>query len=112
MRSWCHFAPVCLLEISYSLKVKHLGDLIRDSKTTQFVDHRPPLPPEVAAGGHGGSAGQITNEFILSIIEEREPLVDIYEAIAMTAPGIVAHQSAMKDGEQLKIPQFDPQRKG
>jgi len=47
----------------------------------------------------------------MSIIQEREPLVDIYEAIAMTAPGIVAHQSALKDGEQLKIPQFDRQGK-
>jgi len=43
----------------------------------------------------------------MAVIEDREPLVDVYEAIAMTAPGIVAHQSALKDGEQLKIPSFD-----
>ena len=43
---------------------------IGDGKTTQFADHRPPLPPAVDAGGHGGSAGQITNEFIMSIIQE------------------------------------------
>lgn len=85
---------------------------IGDGKATPLADHRPPLPPAVDAGGHGGSAGQITNEFIMSIIQEREPLVDIYEAIAMTAPGIVAHQSALKGGEQLKIPQFDPAGKG
>jgi hypothetical protein len=35
--------------------------------------------------------------------------VDIYEATAMTAPGIVAHQSAMKGGEQLEVPSFDKQ---
>jgi hypothetical protein len=29
MRSWCHSAPVCLLEISYSLKVKRLGSCLR-----------------------------------------------------------------------------------
>jgi hypothetical protein len=32
---------------------------------------------------------------------------DIHEAVAYTAPGIVAHQSALKDGERMKIPQFD-----
>jgi len=70
---------------------------------------RPPLPPQVAEGGHGGSHGRLTHEFITAIIENREPLVNIYEALAMTVPGIVAHQSALKDGQTLKIPQFDPQ---
>jgi hypothetical protein len=32
----------------------------------------------------------------------------VYEALVMTVPGIVAHQSALKDCETLKIPQFDP----
>jgi predicted dehydrogenase len=67
---------------------------------------RPPLPPGMPAGGHGGSHGPLANEFITSILEDRQPLVNIYEALAMTVPGIVAHQSALKDGETLKIPQF------
>jgi hypothetical protein len=33
-------------------------------------------------------------------------LVNIYEALAMTVPGVVAHQSALKNGERLKIPQY------
>jgi hypothetical protein len=57
--------------------------------------------------GHGGSAAFLSAEFIDAIVENREPTVDIYEAIAMTAPGIVAHQSAMKGGEQLEVPSFD-----
>ncbi len=69
---------------------------------------RPPLPPQVTEGGHGGSHGRLTHEFVTAILEDREPLVNIYEALAMTVPGIVAHQSALKDGETLKIPQFDP----
>jgi len=32
--------------------------------------------------------------------------VDVYEAVAYTVPGIVAHQSSLKGGEQLKIPDF------
>jgi len=68
---------------------------------------RPPLPPGVPAGGHGGSHGQLSHEFVTAILEDREPLVNVYEALAMTVPGIVAHQSALKDGETLKIPQFE-----
>lgn len=56
--------------------------------------------------GHGGSHTFITHEFVRALVEERAPAVDVYEAVAYTAPGIVAHQSALKDGEQLKIPDF------
>ena len=67
---------------------------------------RPPLPPGVAPGGHGGSHGYLTDEFIMAILQDRKPLVDIALALNMTVGGIVAHQSAMQDGEWLKIPQF------
>jgi hypothetical protein len=67
---------------------------------------RPSLPPGVPEGGHGGSHGLLMNEFITAILQNREPLVNIYEALAMTVPGIIAHQSALKDGERLKIPQY------
>ena len=46
------------------------------------------------------------NDFILSILQDRKPLVDIAMALNMTVAGIVAHQSALKDGELLKIPQY------
>lgn len=80
---------------------------IGDRKTIDFPDNRPPLPLDMGRGGHGGSHGYLTNEFIMALIEDREPLIDVYEGIAMTAPGIVAHQSALKKGERLTIPDFD-----
>jgi hypothetical protein len=67
---------------------------------------RPPLPPGVEAGGHGGSHGYLMNEFVTAILQNRKPLVDIAQALNMTVAGIVAHQSALKDGELKKIPQF------
>jgi len=67
---------------------------------------RPPLPPGVRAGGHGGSHGQLMNEFVLSILEDRKPLVDVACALNMTVSGVVAHESALKDGELMKIPQY------
>jgi predicted dehydrogenase len=67
---------------------------------------RPPLPPNVQPGGHGGSHGYLMNEFVAAILESRPPLVDVAQALNMTVAGIVAHQSALKDGELMKIPQF------
>ncbi len=67
---------------------------------------RPPLPPGVAAGSHGGSHGYLMNEFVTAILQNRKPLVDIAQALNMTVSGILAHQSALKGGELLKIPQF------
>ena len=67
---------------------------------------RPPLPPSMAPGGHGGSHGPLCNEFVLSILENRKPLIDVAWALNMTVPGVVAHQSALKDGELMKIPQY------
>ena len=67
---------------------------------------RPPLPPKVKPGGHGGSHGQLMNEFVLSILQDRKPIVDIVQALNMTVGGIVAHQSALKEGERLKVPQY------
>ena len=67
---------------------------------------KPPLPPNVQAGGHGGSHGYLSDEFIRSIIEGRQPLVDVAWSLNMTVCGVVAHQSALKDGELMKIPHF------
>lgn len=68
--------------------------------------NRPALPPGVPPGGHGGSHGYLTDEFVTSILLDRKPLVDIAAALNMTVAGIVAHQSALKNGELMKIPQF------
>lgn len=67
---------------------------------------RPPLPPGVDIGGHGGSHGFLMNEFVTAILQNRKPLVDIAQALNMTVGGIVAHASALKGGELMKIPQF------
>jgi predicted dehydrogenase len=56
--------------------------------------------------GHHGSHTFLTHEFIDALLNERNPTVDIYEALAYTVPGIVAHESALRGGELLKIPQF------
>jgi hypothetical protein len=68
--------------------------------------NRPVLPPGVDAGGHGGSHGMLMDEFVSSVLQDRKPLIDIATALNITVPGTVAHQSALKDGELMKIPQY------
>ena len=60
------------------------------------------------ASGHGGSHVFISAEFVNALVEDREPAIDLHEGLAMTVPGIVAHESALKEGEQLPVPSFDP----
>ena len=67
---------------------------------------KPPLPPAVDAGGHDGSHGYLTNEFVTALLENRTPLINIALSLNMTVPGIIAHQSALKDGELLTVPQY------
>ncbi len=67
---------------------------------------KPPLPPKMDAGGHGGSHGYLTDDFIAAILLKRQPCVDVACALSTTVAGIMAHRSAVKGGETLKIPQF------
>ncbi len=84
-----------MIETKYYGSMKDIPDI-----------RRPALPPGVPAGGHGGSHGPLANEFIESILLDRTPLINIYQALSMTVPGIIAHESALKDGEPLKVPQY------
>jgi predicted dehydrogenase len=67
---------------------------------------RPPLPPGVQGGSHGGSHGHLMNEFVNAILQDRNPWIDIAMSLNMSVSGIVAHQSALKNGELMKIPQY------
>ena len=46
------------------------------------------------------------NEFVTAILQNRTPWSNIADALNMTVAGVVASQSAKKDGELLKIPQY------
>lgn len=67
---------------------------------------RPVLPPNVEPGFHDGSHGHLCAEFVEAILQERQPLVNIAMALNLTVPGIIAHQSALRDGEWMEVPQY------
>jgi predicted dehydrogenase len=70
-------------------------------------DHFEKLPQSMRVKtGHGNSHTFLTHEFVRSIVEDRQPTVNVYEAIAYTLPGIIAHQSALRGGEVMKIKDY------
>lgn len=74
----------------------------------RLPDYRSLLPePLRLDSGHGGSHTHLTHEFVSALAEDREPEIDVFESLAMTAPGIVAHESALRGGAQLDVPRFD-----
>ena len=72
----------------------------------KIVTEKPPLPPGMSAGGHGGSHGYLTDDFIRSILLGKKSVVDVVCAVNMTLPGLYMHRSAMKDGEWISIPRI------
>ena len=70
-----------------------------------------PLNPQKSlmkgsGGGHHGSHPHLVHEFVMSIIEERKPYIDEVLGANITAAGLCAHISAMKDGEFIEVPEF------
>ena len=57
--------------------------------------------------GHGGSHPHLTHEFVMSIVEGRQPGIDEVTSANWTATGILAHESAMRGGEWIDLPDFD-----
>lgn len=98
------------MAVSWDMKDAH-GEQGRvygeKSHDPQISGQRPPLPPGVGGGGHGGSHGQLTSHFIESILLDKKPIVDVCDALNMTLSGVMAHQSALQDGEWMQIPQYE-----
>jgi predicted dehydrogenase len=79
---------------------------------------RDPLPEQVAMafrqvsktsdfyGGHGGSHAYLVHEFVDAIAHERTPVINAWEAVRYMAAGVMAHQSALRDGEVLEVPDW------
>lgn len=77
-------------------------------ENVQPTPHHEPLPETLAAnlGGHGGSHAYLVHEFVDSVNRGRLPRIHIWEAARYVAPGFVAHESAMRGGERLPIPDW------
>jgi len=60
----------------------------------------------IQGGGHGGSHPHLVHEFVSSVVEGRPSLPDLYQSLNWTCAGICAHESAMRGGEIVRLPEF------
>lgn len=70
-----------------------------------------PLNPQLSlekggGGGHHGSHPHLVHEFVMSIVEGRKPWIDEVLGANITAAGICAHESALRNGEAVLVPVF------
>ncbi|MGC4042311.1 MAG: Gfo/Idh/MocA family oxidoreductase [Armatimonas sp.] len=71
-----------------------------------LYDETHPHRSFLQGGGHGGSHPHLVHEFVRSILENRSPAIDAITAANWTAAGICAHESALRHGEAVTIPNF------
>ncbi|GAB3643566.1 Gfo/Idh/MocA family protein [Spirosoma arcticum] len=57
-------------------------------------------------GGHGGSHPHMVHEFVSAIMTDRDPFPNAAQSANWTSVGILAHESAMRSGEIMKLPDF------
>jgi predicted dehydrogenase len=57
-------------------------------------------------GGHGGSHPHLAHEFVRALVEDRDPYPNAVQSANWTCVGICAHQSALKGGEIVRLPDF------
>ncbi len=55
--------------------------------------------------GHGGSHPHLTHEFVDALIRDRDPWPNAKQSANWTCTGILAHDSALKGGEIVRLPE-------
>ncbi len=82
--------------------VRHLRNMIRIPLDTQH----PNVPHWALELGHGTAEYAMIRAFADSILQDTPPPIDARRALAMSVPGLVAHQSAVQGGELREVPEF------
>jgi predicted dehydrogenase len=89
-----------------------------DAKPLTIADMRDPLPDHVAEafrnisqtsdfyGGHGGSHAYLVHEFVEAVAHQRTPAINVWEAVRYMAAGVMAHKSALRQGEIMDVPDW------
>ncbi|MBX3444073.1 MAG: Gfo/Idh/MocA family oxidoreductase [Planctomyces sp.] len=69
---------------------------IHDSEHLSFIQ----------GGGHGGSHPHMVHEMVSALASGRDPWPNAVQSANWTCVGICAHQSALKGGEIVRLPEF------
>lgn len=60
----------------------------------------------IQGAGHGGSHPHLVHEFVSALVSKRDPFPNARQSANITCVGILAHDSAQKGGEIIKLPDF------
>ena len=79
--------------------------------TSDLIDipvpiQHPRAPAEATQGGHGTSEYFMAADFLNSIKQGIQPQLNVRKALAFSAPGICAHESAQRGGTPVDVPDF------
>ncbi|HIG28799.1 MAG TPA: Gfo/Idh/MocA family oxidoreductase [Verrucomicrobiales bacterium] len=94
-------------EIPEKVEVPDFAHLLPEPirKFTQSIEDAGHLS-FVQGGGHGGSHPHMVHEFLSSLVEDRAPWPNARTSANWTCVGICAHESALKGGEIVKLPEW------
>ncbi len=56
--------------------------------------------------GHGGSHPHLVHEFVNALVNSKSPYPNAKQSANITCVGILAHESALRGGEIIKLPEF------
>jgi hypothetical protein len=82
------------------------GEELKPAPPNDHTDELPPNLRQYVKVGHEGAEVFITHEFVTALLQGRRPKTDVYQGVAYCAPGICAFDSANKNGEWVKVPDF------
>ena len=86
----------------------HIDPALREAFVSGYAPVHDPsrIPPEIRSlpNGHEGSHHFLVDDFVMAVTTNSLPSVNAWVAARFTLPGIVAHESARRNGERLPIP--------
>ncbi|MCE9607676.1 MAG: Gfo/Idh/MocA family oxidoreductase [Planctomycetia bacterium] len=94
-------------EIASKVEVPDFAHLLPEpirkfTRSIQDADHL----SFIQGGGHGGSHPHMVNEMVSALLQNRDPWPNAVTSANWTCVGICAHESAMKGGEIVRLPEF------
>ena len=104
----CVFDGVVITEENLGdLPGEYLGKSFRGISSIQPYEQLPLEYTDLDMGySHEGTHMFLVNDFVRSVAANRLPPNHVWQAARYNAPGIVAHESARRDGEHMNIPDF------
>jgi predicted dehydrogenase len=70
--------------------------------------HRLPAEFKYLPNGHNGSHQFLVDDFVRACVVKQIPPNNAWDAARYVIPGLIAHQSALQDGQLLEIPDLGP----